>query len=71
MFAEFEGGKSKPNEIENQIKTKIETELEKVNKSEVVIPIVELSKSFKLCLPEKNGRGPYETDRDYQAYVLM
>ena len=67
VFAEFEGGKSKPTEIEKQIKDKIETELAKVNSKKLIVPTVELSKSFKLCLPVKNGLGPYEIDRDYQS----
>ena len=59
--------KANPTPIERQIKEKIETELAKVNKDELVIPIVELSKGFKQCLPIKNNLGPYEIDRDYQA----
>ena len=67
VFAEFEGGKSNPTPEEREIKDKIETELAKVNKDKLIIPIVELSKGFKQCLPVKNNLGPYEIDRDYQA----
>ena len=59
--------KANPTPTERQIKEKIETELAKVNKDKLVIPIVELSKGFKQSLPVKNNLGPYEIDRDYQA----
>ena len=79
VFQEFEGGKPVPNEIEKLVKDKIEAELKEVNAKTIHVPIVEFSKSFKQCLPErkiyidtKNGEkelvhtlGPFNADGEY------
>jgi len=79
VFREFEGGKPVPNEMEKMIKDKIEAELKEVNAKTLHVPIVEFSKSFTQCLPEKkiyveteNGKelvhslGPFEADAEYR-----
>jgi len=79
VFREFEGGKPVPNELEKMIKDKIEAELKEVNAKTLHVPIVEFSKSFQQCLPEKkiyigteNGKelvhtlGPFEADAEYR-----
>ena len=61
------------------IKDKIEAELKEVNAKTLHVPIVEFSKSFQQCLPEKkiyigteNGKelvhtlGPFEADAEYR-----
>ena len=65
--------------MEKMIKDKIEAELKEVNAKTLHVPIVEFSKSFTQCLPEKkiyveteNGRelvhslGPFEADAEYR-----